>query len=230
MDFGTGMWAGLGVLSALHQRSDTGDGCHVSTSLMDTALGWVSYHLMGHMADGQIPGPMGSRFAMIAPYGAFPTNDGQLMIAAGSDALFGRLCAAFDLPELSGDPLYASNPSRVENRDKLFTILTAKTRQYGTQELWELMGANSVPAAPIQDMAAVVSDPQVAASGMLPAVDHPSIPNYRDVAIPVQWNNERPRTRTVPPRAGEHTREVLTEIGYSSDEIEGLLGDGIVIG
>jgi crotonobetainyl-CoA:carnitine CoA-transferase CaiB-like acyl-CoA transferase len=230
VDFGTGMWAALGVLSALHQRSDTGDGYHVSTSLMDTALGWVSYHLMGHMADGQIPGPMGSRFAMIAPYGAFPTNDGQLMIAAGSNALFGRLCAAFDLPELPGDPLYASNPSRVENRDKLFTILTAKTRQYGTRELWELMGANSVPAAPIQDMAAVVSDPQVAASGMLPAVDHPSIPNYRDVAIPVQWNNERPRTRTVPPRAGEHTREVLAEIGYSSDEIEGLLGDGIVIG
>ena len=69
---------------------------------MDTTLGWVSYHLMGYLADGQVPGPMGSRLAMIAPYGAFPTSDGQLMIAAGNDALFGRLCMAFYLPDLAG--------------------------------------------------------------------------------------------------------------------------------
>lgn len=230
VDLGTGMWAALGVLSALHQRTEPDAGCHVSTSLMDTALGWVSYHLMGYMATGQVPGPIGTGLAMIAPYGAFPTSDGQLMIAAGNDTLFGRLCTAFDLPDLPDNPLYVSNPRRVANRDELFSILAAKTREFGTRELWELLGEQSVPAAPIQDIATVAVDPQVAASGMLSIVDHPSIPDYRDVAIPVRWDDERPRTRTVPPRAGEHTREVLGELGYAAAEVETLLDEGVVGG
>ena len=207
VDFGTGMWAALGILSALHQRSDTGQGCHVTTSLLDTAVGWVSYHLMGYLADGHVPGPMGSRLAMIAPYGAFPTSDGQLMIAAGNDALFARLVTALDLPDVADDPRFVTNPDRVANRDELFTILAAETGRYSTRELLKLLGEHAVPAAPIQDMAAVTTDPQVAASGMLPCVDHPQIPNYQDVAIPVRWDGERPRTRTAPPpRRAAHSR------------------------
>ena len=164
VDFGTGMWAALGILSALNHRSSTGEGCHVTTSLLDTALGLVSYHLTGYLAEGHVPGPMGSRFAVIAPYGAFPTSNGQLMIAAGNDVLFGRLCTAFDLPDLIDDPLFANNPTRVVNRDQLFTILAAKTRKYTTRELWELLNEHSVPAAPIQDMATVAEDPQAIAT------------------------------------------------------------------
>ena len=230
VDFGTGMWAALGIVSALHQCSDTGEGCHVSTSLMDTTLGWVAYHLMGYLADGQVPGPMGSRLAMIAPYGAFPTSDGQLMIAAGNDALFGRLCMAFYLPDLAADPLFMENPSRVANRDQLFTMLASQTGRYTTRELWELLGEHSVPAAPIQDMATVATDPQVVASGMLPLGDHPQIPNYQDIAMPVRWDDERPQTRSVLPRAGEHTSEVLAELGYGAEEIEALLDASVVGG
>ena len=228
VDFGTGMWGALGVLAALRRRSETGKGCHVTTALLDTALGWVSYHLMGYLADGRVPGPMGSRSGMIAPYGVFPTEDGQLMIAAGSDALFGRLCVALELPELVDDPRYDSNPARVENRDELSAVLTAATQAHTTRGLWELLGEHAVPAAPIQDMADVTKDPQVEASGMLSRVDHPEIPNYRDVAIPLRWDDERPQTRTVPPRAGEHTREVMAELGYGPDEIEKLLADGVL--
>lgn len=228
VDFGTGMWGALGVLAALRRRSETGEGCHVTTALLDTALGWISYHLMGHLADGRVPGPMGSGFRMIAPYGAFPTRDGQLMIAAGSDALFGRLCAALELPELVDDPRYDSNPVRVANQDELLAVLAAATRRHTSQGLWNLLGEHAVPAAPIQDMAAVTKDLQVEASGMLPRVDHPQIPDYRDVAIPLRWDGERPRTRSVPPRAGEHTREVMAELGYGPGEIEKLLGEGVV--
>ncbi len=226
VDYGTGMWGAVGVLSALHKRSETGEGCHVTTALLDTALGWVSYHLMGYLADGTVPGPMGSRFGMIAPYGAFPTSDGQLMIAAGNDVLFDRLCEALELPEVARDPRFETNPARVAGRDALDELLAEATRRHSTLELWELMGQHSVPAAPIQDMKAVTEDAQVDASGMLPEVDHPELTDYRDVAMPVRWDDERPATRSTPPRAGEHTREVLTELGYGPAEIEDLLGGG----
>ena len=116
----------------------------------------------------------------------------------------------------------------MENRDELSAVLTAATQAHTTRGLWELLGEHAVPAAPIQDMADVTKDPQVEASGMLSRVDHPEIPNYRDVAIPLRWDDERPQTRTVPPRAGEHTREVMAELGYGPDEIEKLLADGVL--
>jgi len=230
VDFGTGMWAAVGILSALHHRTATGEGSHVVTSLLDTSLGFVSYYLMGYLAAGHVPGPMGSRFAVIAPYGAFPTRDGQLMIAAGNDALFRRLCTALDIADVADDPLYVDNPTRITNRDRLFAILATETRKRTTRELWELLGEHAVPAAPIQDIATVTRDPQVEASGMLPFVDHPGIPDYQDVAIPVRWDDERPTTRTAPPSAGQHTREVLAELGYDPDEIGQLLDDGVVGG
>ena len=226
VDYGTGMWGAVGVLSALHRRNETGEGCHVMTALLDTALGWVAYHLMGYLADGRVPGPMGSRFGMIAPYGAFPTRDGQLMIAAGNDALFVRLCEALGLPYLTTDPRFETNPTRVAGSDELDEIIAEATRAHSTRELWELLGRYAVPAAPIQDMEAVTKDPQVETSGMLPRVDHPKIADYRDVAIPVRWDGKRPPTRSAPPRAGEHTREVLEELGYTSEEIGELLGGG----
>ncbi len=228
VDFGTGMWSALGVLAALHKRTETGKGSHVTTALLDTAIGWVSYHLMGHLATGLVPGPMGSGFAMIAPYQMFPTSDGQLMIGAGNDASFYRLCAALNLPDLPGDPRFASNPSRVERKEELFTLLADVTSKHTTQGLWELLGTYSVPCAPIQNMAEVVSDRQVESSGMLPYVNHPDIPGYRDVALPIRWDGKRPETTLLPPKVGEHTWEILSELGYTGAEIDLLIAAGTV--
>ena len=165
---------------------------------------------------------------MISPYRAFPTADGTLVIAAGNDATFQRLCEALGLPELSTDPRFLSNPTRVEHRDELFDLLQAATRRHPRGDLWKLLRDHSVPCSPIYDMADVVRDEQVDASGMLPRVDHPEIPEYRDIALPLRWDGDRPETTRTPPGAGEHTREILLELGYGDGEIEAFFADGVV--
>ena len=229
VDFGTGMWGAMGVLSALHKRAATGEGSHVTTSLLDTALGWVSYHLTNHIATGDVPGPMGSGFPMISPYRAFPSSDGTLVIAAGNDATFRRLCEALGLAELTMHPRFVSNPTRVAHRDELFDLLAKATCTRSTHDLWKLLRDHSVPCSPIHDMADVVRDEQVEASGMLPYVDHPDIPDYRGIAMPVRWDGHRPGTTRIPPRAGEHTREILSGLGYEDDQVAGLMANGIVL-
>ena len=165
---------------------------------------------------------------MISPYRAFPTSDGTLVIAAGNDATFQRLCKALGISEVATDPRFASNPTRVEHRDELFDLLAEVTRTHTSGDLWTLLRDHSVPGSPIQDMADVVRDEQVEASGMLPRVEHPEIPDYRAIAMPIRWDGDRPETTPIPPGVGEHTREILSELGYGDEQVAALVADGIV--
>ena len=212
VDLGTGMWAALGVLAALRDRDATGRGCHVETSLLGSALTWMGYHMIGHLATGEVPGPMGSGLSMIAPYEAFPVADGHIMINAGNDTTFQRLAEALGLDELPDDARFTDNPSRVENRPALFELIAGKTRALEAGELLALLYRHNVPCAPIQDVAQVVRDPQVEAIGVLRGAEHPRIDDYRDVAMPVRWNGEQAGFRAHPPAPGEHTQEVLAEL------------------
>ena len=227
VDYGTGMWAALSILAALRTRDATGQGAELETSLMDTALGWVSYHLTGHLGTGQVPGPMGSGLASIAPYQAFATRDGHVMIAAGNDAIFRRLCRALGVEELADDPRFLTNPERAANREELARLLEERTRQLSTEELVRLTELHAVPGSAIQDIAQVAAHPQVAASGMLVDANHPRIPRYRDVALPTRIGGDRPHADAPPPRAGEHTREILRELGYVEADVDALVEGGV---
>jgi formyl-CoA transferase/CoA:oxalate CoA-transferase len=218
----------MAILASLRARDANGEGARLEASLMDTALGWVSYHVTGYLATGVVPGPMGSRLGSIAPYEAFPTADGHVMIAAGNDALFARLCTALGLEELVEDPRFVTNPQRVAHRDALTAILTERTVLRSTEEMVERTRAHDVPCSAIHDIAQVVDDPQVAAAEMLTPAPHPTLPDYRDVALPFRIDGARPRGAQPPPAAGEHTAEVLAELGYSPEEIASLLDSGAV--
>lgn len=227
IDYGTGMWAAIAVMGALRTRDLTGEGAKVDTSLLDTSLGWISYHLMGYLATGRVPGRMGTGLESIAPYQAFRTRDRYVMIAAGNDAIFRRLCHALEIPELASDPRFATNPSRVEHREALVPSIERRTAALSSADLLERLHAHSVPASPIQDIAEVTRDPQVLASEMLAPRDHPHIPEYQDLAIPLRVDGERPSFGSAPPRPGQHTREVLDEAGYTAAKIDELIARGI---
>ena len=228
IDLGTGMLTAMGILAALRQRDKNGRGTHVEASLLDTSLAWVSYHLYGYLASGEVPQRRGSGLGMITPYEAFPTSDGELMISGGNDAIFVRLCEALGLDEAAKDPCFRDNATRVAHKQELLEVLTARTRDFSTAELRSLLERHRVPCSPIQSIDQVVEDPQVRANKMLEPYPHPRIPDYRDLGFPLRFDGDRPRARRVPPRAGEHSAEVLGELGYSGEEIEKLTRGGSI--
>ncbi len=228
VDFGTGMWAAISVLGALRTREATGEGCALDVSLLDTSLAWVSYHLMGYMATGAVPGPMGTSLGAIAPYRAFRTRDGHVMIAAGNDAIFRRLCRTLELDDAARDPRFASNPLRVQHRDVLEALVESRTETLGSEALLERLHDAAVPASAIHSIDRVAADPQVEVAGMVPPAPNPRLPDYRDVSLPLRMNGVRPRAPQAPPGVGEHSEEVLAELGYEREEIERLIRDGVV--
>ena len=220
VDYMTGMWAALGIVAALGERERTGGGATLDTSLYETALGLMSYHLTGFVATGTAPGRLGTEFPLIVPYQAFSTRDGHLMVAATNDRLFRLMCAAIDLPGLPDDPRFATNPARVENRLALGEALGGRFAEDATGAWLERLGAAGVPAAPVQDVAAAAAHPQTEAVAML---EH----ELRALGHPLSVDGDRIRNRTRAPALGAHTRELLLEAGYSSGEVDALVASGV---
>ena len=221
IDIGTGVWAALGVVAALLERAATGRGRDVGVALFDTALSLVGYQLTAALRSGVAPGRHGTAFSLIAPYEVFETADGELMIAAANDGLFRVLCERIGRPELADDVRFATNPDRLAHRDELLPIVRDALRaQPSSYWLEELRG---IPVAPVQDLVEVGAHEQTEASGMLQDVG-----GVRSVAPPLEVDAARLGHDRPAPLLGEHSREVLRELGYDGEAIDALVARGVV--
>ena len=230
IDMGSGLWLFSGMLAALLDRAKTGKGSRVATSLLETGVTWTTLLMTNYQATGEVPGPAGSTSPAAAPYEAFATAEGNwVLIAAGNDRLFAKLCGVLGCEELVRDPRFASNPQRVTCRNELHERLECATQRYTADELIGLLREAQVPASRINSMDQVFADEQVNALGMFPSVAPDfRIPNMKFVDIPVSINGERSVKRVMPPRLGEHTETVLRKAGYSDQDLQKLRSERVI--
>lgn len=208
VDMGSGMWTVIGLLAALVERQKTGQGAHVATSLFETGLAWMTIPLAAHAVSGEVRKPHGSGLAEIVPYQAFEAADGQVMIAAGNDRLFARLCEAIPgLAGLGADERFRQNRGRVMLRDELIPQIEAAIGRLRVAEVAALLDAAQVPNCPLLRVDQVWTHPQTEAVGILtPAGDH------RWVGLPFSIDDHRPSSGGVAPRLGAQDQTIRQEL------------------
>ena len=208
VDIGTGMWSVIGILAALIERARSGKGAIVDTSLYETALAWMGMHITEYSANRVDPQRHGSGAPQIVPYQTFDTADGQLMVAAGNDSLFHKLCMLLGHPEWSEDERLSTNPARVNNRTLMVTLLQDVLGQQSTQYWRQRLDAGGVPNAPLQTVSQVIADEQTAALEILQDMHEAGL---TAVGLPLRFDGARPAQQMRAPRLGEHTA-LVTEV------------------
>jgi crotonobetainyl-CoA:carnitine CoA-transferase CaiB-like acyl-CoA transferase len=206
VDMGAGMWSVIGILAALQERGHTGKGGIVDTSLYETGLAWMSIYLAGFLANGEIPARHGSGVDMIVPYQAFTAADGYMMVAAGNDNLFRKLCAVLDRPGLAEDPRFRGNKDRVVNRQALIPILADIFATRQRADWAALLEAAGIPNGPINSLDQVVADPQTQALGMIQRMAGSELGL---VGLPLSFDGRRPPFAKPSPALGEDNDAML---------------------
>ena len=206
IDIGTGMWAAIGILTALQQRHATGRGCLVDAAMFETGLAWQGMTFANHEAGASWPERMGLQGPMVTPNDGYETADGKLMLTTGTPLQFERFCVVIERPDLLDDPRFASNSQRMANA-AAFKITINETLAKRTRAEWnELLSAADIPNAPIQSLGEVIEHPQAVASGML---QHSPDGSFRLFAMPLRFDGERPGFRRPAPELGEATQEAF---------------------
>lgn len=209
LDLGTGMWAALGCVAALHRRQLTGEGCVVDTSLFETALGWLTLGLGGYKAMGTLPVRHRTGSGRIVVFQAFDTSDGEIMVAAANDRLFMKFAQAIGHPEWESEPRFKTNAARLAHRDELMPQIDAAMRARSRAEWLARLDAAGVPCAPINTLAEAAAEPQTEAVGILQEAPGLSKPF---VGLPIKFDDVRPPIRRGAPRIGEHNGEILDSL------------------
>jgi len=204
IDIATAMWSVIGILAALQERGKTGRGGVIDTSLYETTIAWMSLPISAYLASGEIPKRYGSGIEQIVPYQAFAAADGYIMVSAGNDNLFRRLCAALGRPGLAEDPRFRTNKDRVVNREALIAILSDLFAT-ASVEVWSgRLEAAGIPNGPIQTVDQVVTDAQTTALGIIQQLNSVSL-----VGLPLSFDDVRPPLVKLAPGLGEANPEIV---------------------
>ena len=229
IDLFTGMYASNAILAALHVRDNaatgTGQGQHIDMALLDVGMAVLANQASGFLATGKAPGRMGNSHPSLAPYQDFPTQDGNMLLAIGNDGQFQRFCAAAGQPDWAVDARFTTNTLRVQHRSELIPMMEAVTRTRSTAAWIALLEDKAVPCGPINTIAQAFDDAQVKARGLrveLPRSAGDGIRTIAGVASPLRLSANPPVLRNAPPALGQHTDEVLTELGLGASAIAAL--------
>jgi len=225
-DVVTGLYATIGILAALLARKGVGQ--RVEVSLLGSTLAILVNQAQNAFVSGRSPGRRGNAHPNIVPYETFATADGELALAVGSERQWPRLCAALGLPDLAADARFATNGDRVERRTELRPILAARFAERPTADWATALDAAEVPWGAIADVAAAFGSAEAVALDMTVEVEHPAFGALRQVGIPLRFASTPGAIRTAPPLLGEHTDEVLREVGYTPAEVTSLRARGVV--
>ena len=210
-DIAAGLFAAVGIVSALRERDLGGVARRVDVAMLDCQVATLENAIARYQATGDVPGPLGSRHPSIAPFQALATADGHLVVGAGNDALFGKLCRAVGRPALAEDPRFASNAERTRRADELAALLEGALAARSSAEWLAEFEAAGIPCGPLNDVAAVLRDPQVAARNMVVAEEGPE--GLRMAGNPVKLSGvDDPATRARAPELDEHRAKLLAEL------------------
>ena len=225
----TGMYAAVAILAALRHRDATGQGQHIDANLLDSQVAWLTYQAENVLISGERPRRWGNGHPNIVPYDVFPSSDGYFILAVGNDSQFRKFCAFAGCPDLGEDSRFATNPARLANREALTALLHDITRQHPRAHWLEGLESQGVPCGPVNTVDQVFEDPHVQVRGMVQTMSHPlSDDPLPIIANPLRLSETPPSYRHPPPVAGEHTDQILRDIGLSGEEIASLRRDGVL--
>jgi len=227
-DLIAGLYAALAIAAAAPRARASGQGERIEVSLTNAMARFLSYAAANYLATGSAPARGGNDHPIAAPYGVFPTRDGELALAIPDDAFFARLAATLGAPELAHDPLYASNAARVANRARINAIVGGRLAGETTDHWVTRLNAAGVPCGKVASIAEALADPQLTAQEMVLEVPHPGHGTVRMLGFPMKLERPPCRVRRPAPEPGEHTEEILAEAGYTPDERTALRAAGVL--